>query len=73
MNIMNIHIDETLDVQGIRKLKETLAKLPHVINVELNASIPHDLLVECEVHYNMPTIILDNLSRQGLHTDMQHC
>ena len=73
MNIMNIHIDETLDIQGIRKLKETLATLPHVINVELNTSLPHDLLVECEGHYNMPAIILDNLIQQGLHVDVQGC
>lgn len=73
MNIMNIHIDETLDSQGIRKLKETLATLPHVINVELNTSFPHDLLVECEGHCNMPTIILGNLTKQCLHVDVQGC
>ena len=73
MNIMNIHIDETLSNRDIRKLKNVLIAVPHVINVELNSSVPHDLMVEFEAHNNMPVIILNNLSRQGLHSDMQSC
>jgi len=73
MNIMNIHIDEALDSQGIKRLKDSLAMLPHVINVELNTYHPHYLLVECEEHCNMPAIILDNLTQQCLHVDVQGC
>jgi hypothetical protein len=73
MNIMSIHIDETLGVRDIRKLKETLTAMSHVINVELNSSVPHDLMVEYEAHFNMPVIVLNKLSRQGLHSDMQLC
>lgn len=73
MNVMCIHIDETLGDQDIRTLKEKLTAIPHVINVELNSSVPHDLMVECEAHYNIPVIILDKLSSAGLHSDMQLC
>lgn len=73
MTVMSIHIDETLDERDISKLKETLAVIPHVINVELNTSMPHDLIVECHSHYNMSGVILDKLSRQGLHSEIQAC
>ena len=73
MNIISIHIDETLADRDIRNLKETLTTVPHIVNVELNSSVPHDLVVEYEAHYNMPVIILDKLSRQGLHSDVQYC
>lgn len=73
MNIMSIHIDEMLDSSGIKRLKKALATLPHVINVELSRSHPHDLLVECEGDCNMPTIILASLNQRGLHVDLQGC
>lgn len=73
MNVMSIYIDETLGDRDIRKLKKALTAMPHVINVELNSSVPHDLMVEYEAHFNMPVIILNKLSRQGLHSDMQSC
>ena len=73
MNIVSIHIDETLADPDIKQLKETLSAVPHVVNVELNASIPHDLTVEYEEHHNIPVILLDRLSRQGLHSDIQYC
>ncbi len=73
MNIMSIHIDETLADRDIKKLKFALAAIPHVVNVELNTSVPHHLMVECDEHYNMPVIILEKLFREGLHSDMQLC
>lgn len=73
MNIMSIHIDETLDDRDVRNLKKALTIVPHVFNVELNSSVPHDLMVEYEGHHNMPVIILDKLSKQGLHSDIQSC
>lgn len=73
MKMMSIHIDETLADREINKLKRTLAAIPHVVNVELNVSVPHDLMVECEEHYNMPVIILEKLFQEGLHSDVQSC
>ena len=73
MNIVSIHIDETLADRDIKQLKQTLSAVPHVVNVELNTSVPHDLMVEYEEHHNIPVILLDRLSRQGLHSDIQYC
>ncbi len=73
MNIMSIHIDETLDDRNISRLRQDLFDLPHVFNVEIKSAIPHDLVVEYEEHHYMPVIILDKLAKQGLHTDIQYC
>lgn len=73
MNVMSIYIDETLADRDIRKLKEALTAIPHIINVELNSSVPHDLMVEYKKNFNLPVIILNKLSRWGLHSDMQSC
>jgi len=73
MNIMSIHIDETLDVRDITALKQALTAVPHVLNVECNSFVPHDLMVEYEGHHNVPVTILDKLSKQGLHSDIQAC
>ena len=73
MNIVCIHIDEKLDDRDIKYIKQELAIVPHVVNVELNPAIPHDLAVEYEEHHNMPVTILDTLSKQGLHMDVQPC
>ena len=50
MNVICIHIDETLATQDINHLKQSLTAMPHVVNVELNTSLPHDLVVECAEH-----------------------
>ena len=73
MNIMNIHIDEILDSKDIKALKEALTKVPHVHSVVLNSTVPRDLMVEYEKYHNVPVKILDKLSKQGLHSDVQYC
>lgn len=73
MNMMSIHIDETLAGRDIKALKDALTALPYVCNVELSSSMPHDLMVEYEEHHNMPVMILDKLSQQGLHSGIQSC
>lgn len=73
MNIVNIHIDETLDAGRIEELKEELMRVPHVRNVEMNPAIPHDLMVEYEEHHDMPMTLLSRLSAKGLHTDIEAC
>ena len=73
MNIVNIHIDETLDAGRIEELKKELMRVPHVCNVEMNPAVPHDLMVEYEEHHDMPMTLLSRLSQQGLHTDIEPC
>lgn len=73
MNIVCIHIDEILDNKDVSLIKQELTVVPHIINVILNEAIPHDLTVEFEEHHNMPLKILDTLSKQGLHSDIQSC
>jgi hypothetical protein len=73
MNVISIHIDETLDAGQLQALREELADVPHVANVEMNPTIPHELMVEYEEHHNVPVRVLDRLSRRGLHPDIQYC
>lgn len=73
MSIMSIHINETLENRDIRELKNKLMLMPHVLNIELNVSVPHNLTVEYESHYNIPVTMLNKLSKQGLHTYIQLC
>lgn len=73
MNIICIRIDDPLDAAQIKDLKADLAHLPHVSNVEMLATLPHELMVEYEEHHNVPIRLLSRLSRQGLHSDVQYC
>lgn len=73
MDTMSIYIDETLAKGDINNLKDTLCAIPHVVNVELNPFLPHIVTVDYEEHFNIPVIVLNKLSNQGLHPDIQLC
>lgn len=73
MNTVYIHIDENLDADRLHELKSVMRSLPHVSNVEINAAMPHDMLVEFEEHHNTPMAIISRLSRYGLHSDITAC
>jgi hypothetical protein len=73
MNTICIHIDETLDTDEIEDVKDEIMHVPHVVNVEMNPRVPHDMTVEFEEHHNMPMIILSRLSEHGLHSDVMPC
>lgn len=73
MTTMNIHIDEKLNGWGIKALKESLNAVPYVFDVELKISEPHVVIVEYEEHHNVPVTVLEKLSNQGLHSDIQAC
>lgn len=73
MNIISIHIDETLDDRRLRELQEDLAHLSHVARVELSPALPHELMVEYEEHHNVPVRVMNRLSKRGLHSDIQYC
>ena len=70
MNTVQVYIDETLDPQRIENIKAMLMGIPHIHNVEMNNSMPHDMLVEYEEHYNIPMLVMDKLHHQGLHPDI---
>lgn len=70
MHSIQVYIDEKLDEKSLNDLKLLMQGLPHVTNVEINASQPHDLLVEYEEHYNIPVLVMDKLHYRGLHPDI---
>ena len=70
MHSIQVYIDEELDSKSLEELKVMMLGLPHVTNVEVNASTPHDMLVEYEAHYNIPMLVMDKLHHKGLHPDI---
>lgn len=70
MNSIQVYIDETLDSKSLNEIKAMMMNLPHVTNVEINTSTPHDVLVEYEAHYNIPMLVMDKLHHKGLHSDI---
>ncbi|TDY00947.1 hypothetical protein [Thiohalophilus thiocyanatoxydans] len=73
MRTIQIHFDDTLDDQRREQLRSELMALPHVSNVEVEASKEHDMLIEFEERHNMPMSIMDVLHNQGLHPDITAC
>lgn len=70
MRAIQVYIDDDLDSKSLSDLKSLMLGLPHVTNVELSTSQPHDMLVEYEEHYNIPMLVMDKLHHQGLHPDI---
>ena len=70
MHTIYIHIDEDLDEAGLRSLSDELKGVNHIVDVEVNARTPHDMLVEFEEHHISPMAILRELSRHGVHADI---
>jgi len=73
MHTIYIHIDEDLDEQQLFSLKGDLQRLDSVRDVEVNARIPHDMLVEYEETAITPMAILRELHRSGVHCDIMTC
>lgn len=70
MHTIQVYIDETLDADGLNKLRNTLLSLPYVENVAINTSTPHDVLIEYEEHHVRPMQLVETMNRQGIHTDI---
>lgn len=70
MHSIQVYIEDNLDSNSLAELKIQMQALPHVTNVELNNSRPHDMLVEYEAHYNIPMLVMDKLHHKGLHPDI---
>ena len=70
MHTIYIHIDENLDEDGMRSLSNELMGMDHIVDVEINARTPHDMLVEFEEHHISPMAILRELTKHGVHADI---
>ena len=70
MHSIQVYIDDELDSKSLNELKSLMLALPHVTNVEMNISRPHDMLVEYEEHYNIPMLVMDKLHHRGFHPDI---
>ena len=70
MHTIYIHIDENLDEAGMRALSNDLKGVSHIVDVEINARTPHDMLVEFEERHISPMAILRELDRHGVHADI---
>lgn len=73
MNVISIHLDESLDDRRLRELLEDLAHLPHVARVEPSPALRQELMVEYEERHNVPMRVLNRLEQRGLHPDIQYC
>lgn len=73
MHTIYIHIDEDLDERQLVSLRQELQHLEPVGDVEVNARLPHDMLVEYEETRITPMAILRKLHRCGVHCDIMTC
>ena len=70
MHSVQLYIHETLDTPRLGKVKAKLMGLPHVVDVELNATNPHEVVVDYDERQGMPMKILEMLENEGLHPDI---
>ena len=54
MHTIYIHIDENLDEAGMRSISDDLKGVNHIVDVEINARAPHDMLVDVLRDKNSP-------------------
>lgn len=71
MHAIQVYVDETLDTKGLDNLRNVLMKIPHVKDVVVCNSVPHDVVIEYdETNPNIPMKIVESLNKQGLHSDI---
>lgn len=71
MHAIQVYVDETLDTNGLDKVKEALLMIPHVKDVIVTISMPHDVVVEYNAsNQSTPIKIMESLHQQGLHPDI---
>jgi len=70
MNTVQIYIDEKLDVEQLKRLKQLLMDISHVVDVEISSHAPHGFVVEYEEHHDMPVLLIETLRGEGLHPDI---
>lgn len=70
MNTLRIYIDEDLDSERLKSLRQIIQTVPHVVDVEFSNKDPHEVLVEYEAQRNLPVTLLAMLRGQGYHPDI---
>jgi len=70
MNTVQIYIDEKLDIEQFKIIKQLLMNISHVTDVEISSNAPHGFVVEYEEHHAMPVLLIDTLRSEGLHPDI---
>jgi hypothetical protein len=70
MHTIYVRIDEDLDEERMRALRDDLRAVGHITDVEIHARTPHDMLIEFEETAISPMAILRELSRHGVHADI---
>lgn len=70
MNTVRIYIDENLDTSRLQNLKQLLENIPHVVDVEISAKEPHEVVVDYEEQQNMPVKLIEVLREKGFHPDI---
>jgi len=71
MHAIQVYVDETLDTQGLDKVRSILLKIPYVKDVVVSNNQPHDVVVEYdESDKSTPIKVIESLHQQGLHSDI---
>jgi len=70
MNTVQIYLDEKLDIEQLKKLKQLLLDISYVSDVEISTHDPHGFVVEYEEHHDMPVLLIETLRGEGLHPDI---
>jgi cell division protein FtsX len=70
MNTLRIYIDENLDSERLKNLRQIIQTVPHVVDVEFSDKDPHEVMVEYEAQQNLPMTLVEMLREQGYHPDI---
>ena len=70
MNTIQIYIDEKLDVEQLKRLKQLLMDISHVVDVEISRNAQHGFTVEYDEYHDMPVLLIETLRGEGLHPDI---
>ena len=70
MHTVQVYIDETLEPEMVNEVKQEIMALPHVLNVEMNISVPHEMVIDFEENYNIPMEVMQKRESIGLHPDI---
>lgn len=65
-----IHVDESLDPARIEGLEHDLGLIDGVVSVCVHARTPHLFVVEYDPHAADSGLLLDRVTRQGLHAEL---
>jgi len=65
-----IHIDETLDDEGLNRLVRETGENPGVIDARINERVRHLMLVDFDARATTPSAILQGLRQRGIGAEL---